>query len=271
TCLSVIVVSSKAQALSLASQIAAGASFASPSLPAGQTPPCTESGQAMLAAFPASYRDLLLRQQSDVDALLAHSAHIDVSMPALRSYYAAHRAGFATTCLSVIVVSSKAQALSLASQIAAGASFASLANADSLEAHATNPGGSVGCFPVDSSLPSELASVVDGVRSGPVSSPVSYQGDWLLFKVDSRTSPSFDQAVASEVRSQLLSGLSGSIQTMERRLIDHASVTVDSRYGRWRGAAGLAAHSNILVPPTGPPARFVPNAAANRAPVGSSS
>jgi hypothetical protein len=217
---------------------------------------CTGSGASVLAAFPASYRQLLLRFQLDEDALSAHLAGTTLNPGPLGAYVARHKTKMMLACVSVIETGTKATALSLRSQILGGTNFAVLAKAHSIDSTTAAEGGVIGCIP-DADFNAPLNNVIAGLTVGRVSSPISFSSDWLLLLVSRRESETSQQLIPSLVAQE-----QSALNTFFPRLLGSAKVEVDPQYGTWSTKGTLArVQANA-----GPPADIVPNAGANAGP-----
>ena len=159
---------------------------------------CSGSGASVLAAFPPSYRKLLLRFQVDEDALSAHLAGTTLRPAPLGAYTAHHKTEMMLACVSVIEAGTKATALSLRSQIQGGAKFAVVAKAHSIDSATASQGGVIGCIP-DADFNAPLNKVIAGLTVGRVSSPISFSSDWLLLLVTQRHSETYQQLIPSLV------------------------------------------------------------------------
>ena len=217
---------------------------------------CPGTGASILAAFPPTYRNLLLRFQADEDVLSAHLVGITLSPGPLDAYVARHKAVMELACVSVIETSSKATALSLRSQVLGGANFASLAKAHSVDSTTAPQGGAIGCIP-DVEFTAPLNNVIAALTVGHVSSPVSFSSNWLLLLVTQRQSETYADVVSSLVALE-----NSAVNTLLPRLIKSAKVQVDPQYGTWDTKVSPArVQANA-----GPPADIVPNAGANAGP-----
>ena len=226
-------------------------------LDAATTPPtsCPGSGASVMAAFPAWYRDVLVRFQMDEDALAAKIADTSLSPAALDAYAAANKNKMSLACVSVIEVGSEATARSLRTKILGGASFAALAKADSVDTTTAPDGGSIGCIP-DSDFTAPLNTDLAALRVGRVSSPIPFSSDFLLLEVTQRQAESYSQLVSSVVALE-----QSALGKVFPALIRTANIQVDPQFGTWDKKASLArVAANV-----GPPAAIVPNAGANTA------
>lgn len=238
--------------------------------PSSSTPSaCDEPGSEVYAAFSPSYRHGLLVEQAEAELLVAKNRGIAVGSSALHAYFLKHRRGLATTCVQVIVVSHKSEASTLIGDLAKGQSFSALAKADSLDSSTAANGGRLPCVAPALSFSPSLAKAVQAIGVGKVGAPLSYEGAWLVLKVDKRTPAIYGPALASQIRARLLS--SSSTDKAASALFDHliakAHVYVNPRYGHW---AGLHAQPPIQ-PPLLPPASDMIDANANHPPAPSAS
>jgi hypothetical protein len=226
-------------------------------LDAATTPPtsCPGSGASVMAAFPAWYRDVLVRFQMDEDALAAKIADTSLSPAALDAYAAANKNKMSLACVSVIEVGSEATARSLRTKILGGASFAALAKADSVDTTTAPDGGSIGCIP-DSDFTAPLNTDLAALRVGRVSSPIPFSSDFLLLEVTQRQAESYSQLVSSVVALE-----QSALGKVFPALIRTANIQVDPQFGTWDKKASLAR----VAANAGPPAAIVPNAGANTA------
>jgi hypothetical protein len=217
---------------------------------------CTGTGASILAAFPASYRQLLVRFQLDEDALSAHLAGTTLNPGPLGAYVASHKTEMMLACVSVIETGTKATASSVRSQVLAGKSFADMARAHSIDSTTSGEGGVIGCIP-DADFNAPLNKVIAGLTVGRVSSPVAFSSDWLLLLVSRRESETSQQLIPSLVAQE-----QSALNVFFPRILGSAKVELDPQYGTWSTKGTLArVQAN-----TGPPADLVPNAAANAGP-----
>ncbi|HUZ19103.1 MAG TPA: peptidylprolyl isomerase [Acidimicrobiales bacterium] len=220
------------------------------------------SGASAIAALREPFRTQLVSYQQDEDALIAHAQGTDLTTAGLAAYVQSHPEAGTLDCVGAILASSKAASLQLAAKIAHGASFASVARSSSLDTTSGANGGSLGCL-LPSELPAALASVVTALPLGTVSSPVSYSGYWVLFRVTSRP-----KASALQTAFSIVSNGYPRFQQELGTIVGKAQVEVDPAYGTW------AKHSGIwqVAPPSGPadellgnPSSVTPSTAASAA------
>lgn len=234
-------------------------SIATSQLATATAPPstCPGSGQSLMAAFVPSYRALIVKFQVDEDALSARLA--GASLENLSSYVAAHRNAMSLACVSVIEVASQSTAKSLRTRLLHGASFASLAKADSTDATTSANGGAIGCVP-DADFTAPLNNVIAGLKTGLVSSPISFgtsstgSANWLLLLVTKRQAESYPQLVSSIVGSE-----QAALNKLFPAILKRAKVQVDPQFGTWDAKVSTPrVNANA-----GPPAAVVPNPSAN--------
>jgi hypothetical protein len=214
---------------------------------------CPGTGASIVAAFSPSYRQQLVQFQMDEDALAAHLAGTALAPGALAAYEAAHPGTTGVNCVSVIVVRTRAQAVSLQRQILAGANFASLAKAHSLDTSTAPQGGALGCVP-DSEFSSPLNKDVAALPQGHVSNPIPFSSAWLLLLVTQRRPPGYTEQVNAFLGAQHTK-----LGNLITGLVKSASVDVDPQYGTW----DTKTTSAMVKPNPGPPAHLVPNPGAS--------
>jgi parvulin-like peptidyl-prolyl isomerase len=176
------------------------------------------------------------------------------------AYYQSNLPQFTTACVSVIATSTQAKAEQLVAQIDAGASFASVAKADSIDTQTAANGGAIGCTYTEAQI--EQALQVQSVTVGQPIAPVedSSSGSWVIYEVTSQTVAPLAEA-SPVVRRELLQSTSN-VNRVSKEIVAFAStsdVSVDPKYGTWRGLE--------IVPPTAPPSQYLLGAASGQAPL----
>lgn len=203
---------------------------------AGTRYECAVQPVAVLSSLPQSFVQELVRAQAYNDALLSESPGSGVSEAELRAYFAEHRSEFDTLCVSGILVASQSTAAQLRAQIQAGASFAQVASANSLDTASAARGGALGCFAATSSSYASVLQDVGSLTLGQVSQPLaSTQGGYVLLEVTSRTTPAF-ASVRDVVRRVVLAGGQKQATAVLTRAARRSPVQIDPRYGRWNPA-----------------------------------
>ena len=153
-------------------------------------------------------------------AYLAHVSETASKEPTEdpQKYYDAHKAEFETAKLSGIFVlfnapgtpanagapnarteeAAKDKANDLEKKLAAGGDFAALARAES-EHQTASKGGDLGSVPINDpkiQIPAEIKSAVAKLQPGQVSEPIHIPGAFLIVKLDSRETLTYDKAKA---------------------------------------------------------------------------
>jgi parvulin-like peptidyl-prolyl isomerase len=204
---------------------------------------CASSGPAFLAMLPGSYRQAFVDLQAYPVVLEAHLAGAELSDAGIARYEQRHRAEMTLTCLSAIVVATKASAESLARAIRAGANFASLAKAHSLDTGSAPQGGALGC-----AVPGDLEQPVGGAAAalavGQLSAPVPFDGSYVLLLATSRG------GLASTA--EALQAILNSESNAETSLVKRYSATIGVEINPSYGAYSLGNSGAEVVPPVGP-------------------
>ena len=220
---------------------------------------CPVTADALLNGMPKSFVDRQVGAQALSEAFLARSAGISITPAAVKAYYEANTSKFDKICLSGILVSSKATADSLKSQLAAGADFATLATQNSIDAQSKAQGGAIGCFGPMSSQYQSVLTDVGSLKVGEVTDPLASQGgSYVLLTVTKRTTTPFD-GLATIIRRTMVASAATKSSAAISSLLHSAQVSVNPRYGIWKASASSAG----LIPPPAPATATIPNAAAN--------
>jgi parvulin-like peptidyl-prolyl isomerase len=182
--------------------------------------------QAVLRTLPASFRANLHARFARIvavrdDELARHTAQL-------------HAAALATCpshrFVAHILVSSQAEAVAIAGQLAAGADFATLARQHSIDGGSAVQGGELGCLD-NQQFVTGFEQVAQTQPIGQVSAPVQTQFGFHLILVR-------DQPQTADLESLALGDVLG--------LTRGARVTLDPRYGTWDRRNGR------VVPPGAP-------------------
>jgi hypothetical protein len=212
---------------------------------------CTEPGAEVLSTLGSGFAVALVSLQADEDVLAAHSLGVVLSPTGVRAYAEHHVKAAALDCTEAIEVASEAKAEQLAIAIKGGASFATVAEKNSLDASASR-GGSLGCI-TPSALTKPLGGVVASLSVGVLSAPVPFAGEWILFEVTSRRPPTLSEAAAAIVHA----GMGAATKAVDDAVAT-AHVEVDPRYGTWTKVDG----SYEVKASSGPSLRLLPNPSA---------
>lgn len=220
---------------------------------AGTTPGCGGSGKAVLASVPSAFAAEQVRAQTEQALLEARAVGAGIEGGQVATYFAAHRGEFDKVCLSVIVTSTKQKAVTVDKAIKGGASFAQEAKTNSIDSTTAANGGTAGCGVLaGTSLLQPLAQL----PLHKVSTPIAYNGSYLVAEVTSRTPVSFT-TVASTVLTVLLLAGQSKADAQVAKVVQSGGVTVDARFGH------VKAGSSVVVPPSHPPLSSLLSAQAN--------
>jgi PPIC-type PPIASE domain len=212
---------------------------------------CTEPGSEVLATLGGGFEKALVGLQSDEDVLAARAVGASLSTAGVLAYAGRHARAIALDCTDAIEVASRAKAEQLRMAILGGASFATVARQNSLDASASN-GGELGCITA-SELTPPLGTTVASLPIGVISQPIDFSGEWLLFLVSSRRAPTLPQAAAEIVAA----GTSSAAKEIDR-FVAEAHVQVDPRYGTWTKVGT----TYEVKAPKSPALRLLPNPSA---------
>ena len=206
------------------------------------------TGAALLSGLPDPVRAAQIRNEAVDEKLLARGA--DLSDAAVAAYYAANQPLFTAVCVSVIATDTQAHAGQLIAQLNAGAAFADVARASSLDSQTAANGGSLGCNYTEARVDQALQqqSIAVGRPVGPVQDTST--GQWIIYEVTNRTVEPLS-AAASVVRRELLQATSN-VTRVSREIVGfarHSDVWVDPRYGTWKALS--------IVAPVAPPEQYL--------------
>jgi foldase protein PrsA len=203
--------------------------------------------ERVLAAFPHSYQQTLIRRSAEVDALESSlKGPVDRDAEA-RTYFDAHTADFEKACVSHILVPTKQKADELAARLSKGEDFAEVAKAESKDPGTAQVGGDLGCFTRDAQLVPEFLQAAFAQPVGQVGAPVQTTFGFHLIKVSSRTAPTFDEAKA-DVQKKLRATSSPQLTEWLQKTLSKAKVKLNPKFGTFSTAGG----SPSVVPPQAP-------------------
>jgi parvulin-like peptidyl-prolyl isomerase len=201
------------------------------------------TGAQVLAGLPASLRNAQIQSQAIQDRLLARGANITAAD--IAAYYKKNPSQFTGACVSAIETDSQAHGNALIAQINGGASFASVAMANSLDQNSAPNGGALGCNYTVASVEQELQvpSLTVGALVGPVQQASS--GAWVIFQVTGTVTQSLADATPT-IRQDLLRDTANQtrVANQVKRFARQSDISVDPRYGTWSVAR--------IIPPPGP-------------------
>jgi hypothetical protein len=144
----------------------------------------------------------------------------------------------------------------LVAQLNAGASFATVAKANSLDTQTAAGGGALGCSFTHTQV--ERALQMQNVPAGQPIGPTQDQstGRWVIYEITSQSVEPLSAATAV-VREELLRTTSN-LNRVNNEVVGFArtsDISVDPKYGTWRGLT--------IVPPHGPPDSYLLPAASS--------
>ena len=206
---------------------------------------------SLLAKFPKSYSEWLIRTNAEVDVLQNSLAAVNDKN--LRAFYKDHVDQFESVCAAHILVATKTSADSIEKQLAKAkdkaATFAEIAKKSSTDTQSGAAGGDLGC----ASPSSYVAEFKDAVRTqkvGVIGPPVKTQFGYHIIRVDSREPAKPFEDVKDQVRTAITDGQQGAFNDFLSSASKKAEIEVNPRYGTYdtTGPAGE------VVPPKTPDA-----------------
>jgi hypothetical protein len=205
-------------------------------------------GETLLDEFPEGFRDYLLEDNANQLVLQADLLGLAcVEGDPNRAFFDAHPDELRQACVSIITVPDQATAEVARAELDAGAGFAAVAAARSIDARAAE-GGDQGCVLRHVFEPglTDLGRAVFDATTGEVGGPVASPDGVHLFLVREFRQPTFDE-VADDVAPLLVDALNEAFDEWRVTAVGEADVVVDERYGRWDPLTGT------IVPPDAPP------------------
>jgi hypothetical protein len=206
------------------------------------------TGDQLLNGLPKSVDDAQVLNQAYDEKLLADGA--DLSADAILDYYVANKSEFTVDCVSRIVTGSEGAANQVVATLNAGAPFAAVAKASSIDTQTAANGGSLGCSYTQAAVDQDLGqqSILPGRPTTPVQD--SGTGQWFVYEVTRQTLEPLS-AVSSVVRRELLQATTN-VDRVSKEIIAFAhrsDVSVNPQYGTW--------DRTTIVPPVAPPPQYL--------------
>jgi PPIC-type PPIASE domain len=206
------------------------------------------TGAQLLQGLPASVSAAQVLNQAYDEKLLADGANLSGS--ALFNYYVANKSEFTTECVSRIVTDSQDAANQVVAQLDAGASFAEVAKASSIDTQTAANGGSLGCTYTEAEVDQALEQ--SNITVNRPTSPVqdSGTGQWFIYEVTSQTLVPLATA-KSVVRRELLQA-TANVNRVDKEIVIFAhrsDVSINPQYGTWDRLT--------IAPPVAPPPQFL--------------
>ncbi len=215
----------------------------------GLQPACNTTGDAVLASLPSSFVTPLVEQQANVDLLEASAIGYGLSAADQARFFADHPSSFEVICVSDIAATTQAEADQLRNQVLAGAAFADVARASSIDSQTATSGGAAGCFSPTTTGYQEISQAVAGVPIGGMGKVTQGQGGYFFLQVTSR-SPESEARAQPVIRQTMLQAGRTRAAALASSEAQRAHISVDPRYGSWTRVHGIVA-------PPSPPANTV--------------
>lgn len=188
--------------------------------------------QAIVKAFPKSFRKTLLDRYANVPAYVRTHTKPPTDANALTSY----ESSLAKSCasrrfVSHILVATEAEAQAITAQLAAGANFQQLAQTSSTDKQSGANGGVLGCIDSQQVDPT-FAAAAAALPLGQVSAPVKTEFGWHVIKAEDVALALPFETVKKEILRDLVEhGQEGQGKLL--KLMAQAKVKVASKFGRW--------------------------------------
>jgi hypothetical protein len=241
--------------------------------PSSGSSPCGVSGAQLVAELPAWYVNQEVSFIASQARLTATVGHVDLSAAGVDEFYQANPSDFQELCLDALATQTQKEAQADRVKIQQGASFASVAAADSINASLLQSG-----FSTDGSFPCEPTSAIGddepnwataledvGLKAG-VPTPAFLDsstsdeggtGDWLVIELVKKEQVPLNGQVVSSIQDYLVSQHETALATEQTRLLRSASVNVDPEFGSW-GAIKAGALPGVF-PPSAPKTEYLLN------------
>jgi parvulin-like peptidyl-prolyl isomerase len=202
------------------------------------------------AEFPKWFRDRELAREGRKVAFVRSVATVPTEADA-QAYFAQN---LSTICpsgklLSHILVATQEEADAIATELADGGDFATIAQQRSTDTQSGAQGGVLGCIPAGQTTP-EFDAAADAVAVGETSAPVQTSFGWHILRAEAPTYERFASQIRTALEQQSADGVTGRIG----KRVERATLKVNPRYGRIsRSAPGLR-----ILPPKTPEVRDEP-------------
>lgn len=188
--------------------------------------------KAIFDAFPADYRDDLVRVFAEQAALKDALGAATVDDAAIKRFYEANKAAFNQTCARHILVATKEEAAAVKAELDAGGDFAAIAKAKSTDNQApggsAEKGGDLGCVAAGAFV-AEFEQAMDALQPGQVSGPVQTQFGFHIIEVVGRKTLSLEEA-SPQIR-QNLEKAPDALGIYVTTALRAAKIKVNPRYG----------------------------------------
>lgn len=206
----------------------------------------------IFSKFSAKFQATLIDRQARSEALLA--SYTETSDAAGQAYFNAHQSQFGCASgkdVAHILVATKAAAQGIMTQLASGASFATLAQQDSTDKQSGAKGGSLGCLAA-SEFVAPFQKAADAATLGKPVGPVKSQFGYHIILV-TKSVTTYD-SVRAQVQQALKQVGSTDTQAAVTALLKSFKVHLDARFGTWgpvsNGQGGTAYQVTAPTTPT---------------------
>lgn len=212
-------------------------------------------GKDVFDSLPKSLRDTLVDREATLVALLTRYSKTPTDAEA-EQYYNEHKSEFGCASgknVAHILVSDQAKAQSIVDQLKAGASFADLAKANSVDTGSAQQGGDLGCL-ASGEFVQEFQTAADAAPLNTPVGPVKSQYGYHVILVTPYVS-TFEKARSQVVQALEQNAQQVASQAVTKRL-GQMKVHVDPRYGTWgvvTNSQGQRAYQ--VTPPKAPDVR----------------
>ena len=189
-------------------------------------------GEDIFPAFSKEFQNTLIERQARAAAVAASFA--DTSDAAGQAYFRAHQAEFACASgrnVAHILVPTEAAAQAIVDQLAAGGSFATIAEDKSTDTGSAQNGGDVGCLVPGTFVPA-FETAAQNAPLGTVVGPVKTQFGYHVILVTKAPAATYESArgkVASALEQQGAQDFSAAVTDLFKRF----KVRIDRRFGTW--------------------------------------
>ncbi len=210
-------------------------------------------GPKSFAAFPKSYQAQLIADTANITALEAYLTKTNLSTSSLQSYYNSHQVQFTEICSYHILSTTQAASQKIYTQLQAGANYAQLAKAQSVDSASAQAGGYLGCgtyAQYQSAFGNAFATTVATAALNKPQPPVAEKSGFGVAMVASRTLIPFQQSIPTVVANLFGSKGTTAVGSFVSGLAKAAHIKVNPTYGSYQ-VSGTTAQ---VVPPKTPAA-----------------
>jgi foldase protein PrsA len=209
----------------------------------------------ILKAFPKSYQDVLVQRIAITNALSIALLNQGTPDEVARKYYDAHQDQFQRACVSIISLDSDEKAAQVKARLDAGEDFGAVAHAESKDTISAARNGDAGCdISQDRQLNADYSNAVFTQPIGVAGAPVKTPFGIIIVKVNSRTTPPFEQVVA-EAKDKVAAQGQQQLTQWYQDAVSKAKISVNPKYGHFQ----MNGSNMAVVPPQAPsPATTAP-------------